>query len=150
MAERTRVWFETSVAHRLRPGGERALIEHRNRGDTLVLATSSSPYAATCAVKRFGLDAHIATEFEVEDGRFTGQVTSWALGDSKAKRAAEWASKHGVRLSDCSFYTDSMTDRSLLELVGRPVVVNPDRPLARLAAVRGWPVVDWGKASRAR
>ena len=41
-----------------------------------------------------------------------------------------------------------MTDRALLELVGNPVVVNPDRPLARLATERGWPICDWGRADR--
>jgi HAD superfamily hydrolase (TIGR01490 family) len=148
IAGRTRCWFDDHVERRLRPGALLALKRHREAGDTLVLATSSSPYAAACAQRAFGLDDVISSTFEVSDGRFTGRVVSMALGEAKAELAREWAGANGVELKDCTFYTDSMTDRALLEEVGHPVVVNPDRPLARLARSRGWPIEDWGRALR--
>ena len=40
-----------------------------------------------------------------------------------------------------------MSDLPLLELVGRPVVIDPDPRLAREAKRRGWPVEDWGGVS---
>lgn len=147
IAERTRAWFEQYVEHRLRPGALQALKEHRQAGDRLILATSSSPYIASCAQRAFGLDDSISSVFEVEDGRFTGEVLSMALGAAKADRAREWALVNDVNLKKCTFYTDSMTDLALLEEVGSPVVVNPDRPLAKLAKTRGWGVEDWGRSS---
>lgn len=146
LAERTRVWFEQDVRGRLRPGGRAALEAHRSAGDRLVLATSGSIYAATEAGRAFGLDAVIGSRFEVVDGRFTGEVASSAFGAEKAARVVEWAAAEGVDLAEAAFYTDSAHDLALLERVGRPVVVNPDRVLKRIAGQRGWEIVDWGKA----
>ncbi len=144
--DRTRLWFESEVRHRLRPGAAEALARHREAGHRLVLATTSSPYAAEAATAAFGLHHYVSTEFEVVDGVFTGAVSAPAWGDEKAARVSEWAEREGQRLDEATFYTDSFTDVALLEIVGEPICVNPDRRLARHAAARGWPVVDWGTA----
>lgn len=144
---RVRDWFHREVAHRARPGGLAALKRHKEAGDRLVVCTSSSTYAAAAAAAHWGFDEAIATRFEVVDGRFTGRVAAHGLGARKLDRAREWAAASGVRLEDCAFYTDSHTDLPLLEAVGRPVVVHPDRALARVAAARGWAVVDWGTSA---
>jgi HAD superfamily hydrolase (TIGR01490 family) len=143
---RTIRWFQSEVGHRLRPGARAALQAHRERGDLLVLATSSSSYVAEAAADRFALDHTLATEFEVADGRLTGRVSVLALGRGKAAIAASWAAEHGFDLKDAVFYTDSATDLSLMERVGEPVAVCPDRALARIAQRRGWRIEDWGRA----
>ena len=79
---------------------------------------------------------------------FTGRIKASALGPAKAERAVEWAEREGFELADCSFYTDSHSDLALMELVGRPVAVNPDRVLAKAAESRGWEIVDWGLSPR--
>ncbi len=43
-------------------------------------------------------------------------------------------------LAECLAYSDSINDLPLLELVGQPQVVNPDRRLRQVADARGWPV----------
>ena len=146
LRRRTHTWFSARVQHRLRPGAAEALARHRARGDRLVLATSSSLYAAEAARDAFGLDDVICTRFEVRDAVFTGRIASSAFGDHKAERAAEWAEGAGVRLGSCAFYTDSVSDAALMRRVGRPVAVNPDPRLTRMARARGWEVVDWGAA----
>lgn len=147
LVRRTTSWFNEDVAQRLRPGARDALAAHRDAGDRLVLATSGSIYAATDAGRVFGLDDVIGSRFEVVDGRFTGRVASSAFGEEKAARVAEWAAREGVDLAQAAFYTDSAHDLALLERVGRPVVVHPDRVLRRIAATRGWEVVDWGTSA---
>ena len=92
----------------------------------------------------FGLDDLICTRFEVIDGVLTGRIAQPALGDAKRDRAREWAERTGIDLQDCTFYTDSHSDLALMEAVGTPVAVNPDRALLRVARSRGWTVVDWG------
>lgn len=143
---RVHAWFATEVQHRLRPGGRAALEHHRQLGERLVLATSGSLYAARAATEEFGLDDVVCTRFEVVDGVLTGGVAELALGPAKADRAEEWARHTGIDLADCTFYTDSATDLALMERVGRPVAVNPDRALARICRERGWERVDWGQA----
>ncbi|MBW1876748.1 MAG: HAD family hydrolase [Deltaproteobacteria bacterium] len=146
LARQTRDWFDDQVRGHLRPGARAALAHHREAGDLLVVATSSSTYAAGAARDAFGLDETICTAFEVVEGRFTGAIGASAYGDDKADRVREWAADRGVDLDECTFYTDSMSDLALLEIMGNPVVVNPDRRLARLAGERGWAIVDWGLA----
>ena len=148
IAARTREWFAAEVAHRLRPGARAAVERHRAAGDRLVIATSSSRYAASEALAAFGFDDLISAEFEVLDGRFTGRVAALAVGDAKLQRASEWAGHVGVDLAECVFYTDSISDLALLARVGHPVAVNPDRALLRAARARGWEVVDWGRSAR--
>ena len=147
MEARVAEWFAREVAHRLRPGAREALEEHRSRGDRLVLATSSSPYAARAACRHFGLDDAISTRFEVVDGRFTGELLAVAMGEGKVSETERWALQAGVALEECVFYTDSYTDMPLLERVDRPVVVDPDGRLRREAKRRDWPVVYWGSSN---
>jgi HAD superfamily hydrolase (TIGR01490 family) len=147
---RVREWFDTEVRHRLRPGARAALDRHRAAGDRLVLATTSSSYAGRVACDFYGLDDLICTTFEVEDGVFTGRILHSALGANKADRAREWAQASGFDLAECSFYTDSHSDLALMEIVGCPVAVNPDRVLARIARDRDWEIVDWGLSTTRR
>ena len=48
-----------------------------------------------------------------------------------------------LALAACTAYSDSHTDVPFLEVVGHPVAVNPDRELRRIAADRGWPVLEF-------
>lgn len=48
------------------------------------------------------------------------------------------AVKEGIDLANSYGYSDSITDLPMLELVGNPVAVNPDRELTRVAHDRDW------------
>eukprot|EP00276_Gloeochaete_wittrockiana_P007550 CAMPEP_0184646600 /NCGR_PEP_ID=MMETSP0308-20130426/3305_1 /TAXON_ID=38269 /ORGANISM="Gloeochaete witrockiana, Strain SAG 46.84" /LENGTH=407 /DNA_ID=CAMNT_0027076775 /DNA_START=1 /DNA_END=1224 /DNA_ORIENTATION=- len=145
LSARAQKWFMSRVIPRLRPGAAEAIRAHREAGDRLVLATSGTTYAADSAIQNFGLDDYVCTRFEVVDGRFTGKIASFAYGVAKAHRVQEWADENEVDLKESVFYTDSVTDLDLLEMVGYPVIVNPDGPLRRIARERNWPIVDWGR-----
>ena len=57
----------------------------------------------------------------------------------------EWLASAGRRWTDFAdswFYSDSRNDLPLLERVSRPVAVDPDDLLRRLAGERGWPVIS--------
>jgi hypothetical protein len=56
----------------------------------------------------------------------------------------------GIDLARSYAYSDSITDLPMLELVGHPVAVNPDRPLLRIARERDWEVVRFVKPVRLR
>jgi HAD superfamily hydrolase (TIGR01490 family) len=146
LVERTRLWFENDVRPRLRPGGKAAIDRHRQQGDRIVLATSGTIYAARCAQQAYGFDEVICTTLHVEDGVLTGKLRQSAYGPNMLLRVQEWAEQAGIRLEDCTFYTDSFTDVTLLEKVGTPIVVHPDRRLAALAAERRWAIEEWGTA----
>jgi HAD superfamily hydrolase (TIGR01490 family) len=143
LSDRVLAWFEAEVRHRLRPGASAALQRHRDAGHRLVLATSSTQYVARCAVDAYGLHDGVSTRLAVDAGRFTGGIEELAVGEAKLHAVRRWAEGQGVDLARCAFYTDSMSDLALLEAVGEPVVVHPDRRLAAEARRRGWRVEKW-------
>lgn len=142
-----RFWTE-DVAHTVRPGARQAIDRHRAKGDRLVLLTAASRQLADNAATALGFDIVLANEFTVLNGCFTGGMREpLCYGAGKVHYAARCATEHAVELTDCSFYTDSYTDRAALEAVGTPVCVAPDPRLRRLARVRGWRIEDWGTAT---
>ena len=142
---RTETFFAREVEGRFRAGGLAALERHRARGDRLVLLTTSSKYLGDCVREKVGLDAVLATDFELDaDGCLTGlAIEPLCFGEGKLVAARQYAEALGVDLAACTFYTDSIADRSVLEAVGRPVAVHPDPRLARLARRNDWPIVSW-------
>jgi phosphoserine phosphatase len=96
-----------------------------------------------------GVDHVIATRMVVEDGRYTGEIDFYAYGENKAVAIREMAQQHGYDLTQCWAYSDSFTDRPMLEAVGSPVAVNPDKPLRRHAAEQGWRLREFRRPVRA-
>ena len=149
LRDRTASFYEAYVRPLYRPGARLAIEEHRRAGDALVLLTSSSQYLAEHVVRDLKLDGLICNRFEVDpQGLHTGKtVGALCFGSGKLRHASEFAQTQGARLQESVFYTDSYADRPVLEAVGRPVAVNPDRRLRRLAERRRWELLDWGKPS---
>jgi phosphoserine phosphatase len=93
-----------------------------------------------------GADRVVATRMVVgEDGRFDGSIEFYAYGDTKAAAIRELAEGEGYDLTRSYAYSDSATDLPMLEAVGHPYAVNPDRALRKAAAERGWPVLVFSK-----
>ena len=84
-----------------------------------------------------GVDRVVATRMVIVDGRYTGEIDFYAYGENKAAAMRELAAESGYDLADCYAYSDSITDLPMLEAVGHPTAVNPDRALRREAAERG-------------
>jgi len=58
-------------------------------------------------------------------------------------RIRQLAAERGYELADSYACSDSITDLPMLEAVGHPTAVNPDRALRRAATQRGWPVLSF-------
>ncbi|MSP55296.1 MAG: HAD family hydrolase [Myxococcales bacterium] len=137
-------FYEREVAHHLRPGALTAVEGHRAAGDTLALLTSSSPYLCEPVQRALDIPHALCNRFELRDGRFTGKPElPLCFGAGKLTYARRLATRMGVTLKDCTFYTDSWSDLPVLEAIGRPVVVHPDPRLARVAKERGWDIQRW-------
>ena len=87
----------------------------------------------------------MATRMVVEDGKYTGEVAYYCFGEGKAQAIRELAAREGYALEHCYAYSDSITDLPMLEEVGHPTVVNPDRGLRKEAVARGWPVLTFSR-----
>jgi HAD superfamily hydrolase (TIGR01490 family) len=137
------VWFKDMVAPHIAPRAVERVRWHQQRGERAVIISASSQFAVQPVAEALGLD-FLCTRLEVKDNQLTGGVIEpLCFGEGKIFWARQYADRYGAQLSDCCLYTDSYTDRPLLELIGRPVAVNPDQRLKRLAQQRGWPIENF-------
>jgi HAD superfamily hydrolase (TIGR01490 family) len=143
MIAKCEVWYRRHVAPEVAPAARAAVVRHQRAGDVVVLATGSTVYAARPVADGVGIEHVLASELEVEAGRFTGRPRALCFGHHKVKLAETWAAAHGVELSRSVFYSDSYNDLPLLARVGTAVAVNPDARLRRHARLAGWQIVDW-------
>jgi HAD superfamily hydrolase (TIGR01490 family) len=117
--------------------------EHRAAGHAVVIVSSSGDQVVAPIGALLGADHVVATRMVVESGTYTGELDFYAFGPFKAEAMHELAEQQGWDLAHCFAYTDSHTDLPMLEAVGHPVAVNPDRALRREAAERGWPTLEF-------
>ncbi len=117
--------------------------QHRARGEPVFIISATLQEIVQAIADELGFDGALGTICEVQDGVYTGHAVRALHAENKAKVVRELAAERGFDLNTCSAYSDSHTDLPFLETVGKPVVVNPDRALRRIAAERGWPVLEF-------
>jgi putative phosphoserine phosphatase/1-acylglycerol-3-phosphate O-acyltransferase len=140
----TRQWFTEHLIDYVTEEGRHLVAQHRRLGHRVALITASPSYTADQLAEHLGMAGEdvMATRFEVQQGRFTGRMLEpMVYGEGKLQAACTYAAAYGVDLARSYFYTDSIADLPLLEIVGYPVAVNPDRVLRKVARARGWPIV---------
>jgi len=134
------VWFEQTLKDHLAPRALEKIAFHRQQDQRVVLISASTQFAVQPVAEHLHVD-FLCTRLIADDDQLTGQVVDPpCYGRGKVVWAQRYADEHGASLADAYLYTDSHSDRPLLEAVGHPVVVNPDARLRRLARQRGWPI----------
>ncbi|BCJ09478.1 haloacid dehalogenase [Pseudomonas sp. RtIB026] len=125
------------------PRAEALLRQHREAGDQLVIITATNRFVTAPIARRLGVRTLLATECEVRDGRYTGRSTDIpCFREGKVTRLARWMLENGFDLEGSYFYSDSLNDVPLLEVVVNPVAVDPDPRLRVEAERRGWQVIS--------
>jgi len=129
----------------------RALIEtHLKKGHTVAIISAATPYQVMPAARELGIEHVCCSTLEVVAGKFTGAVekpTCYGMG--KVDAADRLSKDHGVDISQSLFYSDSDEDIQLLEYVGKPRPLNPNKRLRSIANGRGWPVQDFNSRGNA-
>lgn len=134
------------LAALVQPYAPAVLAEHRAEGRRLVLATTTPVDLITPFAELVGFDDVVATRYARQRGHYTGGIDGpfvWSTGKLQAVR--RFAAAQGIELALSHAYSDSVFDLPLLGAVGHPHVVNPDRRLRVLAAIRRWPVERWDR-----
>jgi HAD superfamily hydrolase (TIGR01490 family) len=119
--------------------------EHHFAGrDVIIVSTSGSEVVGPIG-EMLGADRVVATRLEVVDGKYSGKIEYYAYAEEKARAIEELAHKVGYDLANSYAYSDSVTDLAMLESVGHPHAVNPDKELRKIAVANGWPVLVFTK-----
>ncbi len=140
-------WHQTFMHEKIDPillPAARALVErHREAGDILLIITATNAFVTAPIAAAFGIEHLIATDPEMIDGRYTGNVAGTpCFQEGKVIRLNQWLEQHQQNLAGSSFYSDSHNDLPLLKRVDHPVAVDPDAILAQHARARDWPIIS--------
>ena len=118
---------------------------HKLCGRDVVVVSASGEEMVAPIARALGATHAMATRMVVEDGKYTGEVAFYCYGEGKVQAIRELAAREGYALEHCYAYSDSITDLPMLEAVGHPTVVNPDRALRKEAISRDWPVLTFSR-----
>ncbi|KAA2262271.1 HAD-IB family hydrolase [Solihabitans fulvus] len=119
------------------------ITDHKTEGHDVIVVSASGEEIVAPIASMVGATHSVGTRMVVSGGRYSGEIGFYCYGENKAIAAKQFAEEHGYDLEACHAYSDSITDLPLLEVVGHPTVVNPDRALRKVAAQRGWPVLTF-------
>ena len=140
-------WRDEFVEQKIKPimlqKGIDAIEQHRNKNDVLVIITSTNRYITEPIAKLFNVDQLLATDPEIIDGKYTGELDVPCFSHYKVDRLNEWLEKTGHDLTNSFAYSDSHNDIPLLETVTHPYAVDPDDNLKSYAESRNWPIISF-------
>ena len=143
-------WHEDYMQRVIRPViTEQALSlvqKHLEAGDLCAIVTATNSFVTAPIARAFGVPTLIATEPEYLSGRYTGKIDGTpSFKEGKVLRVKAWLATLNRKLEDFSesyFYSDSINDLPLLEVVTHPIVTNPSPSLLNVAKERNWPVLN--------
>jgi len=141
-----RQFMDESVLPMVTQASRDLVAKHQASGDVCIIITATNSFVTAPIAREFGIEHLIATEPEHKDGEFTGRVTGVpSFREGKIARLNDWLVGRGWNLdsfADSTFYSDSLNDLPLMNLVKHPVAANPDDTLRNHAELHGWPIIN--------
>lgn len=142
LTELHELFMQKIIRPQMRPAGFKAIAQHQAAGHELVGITATSDFITAPIFREFGINEIIATNAEMQAGRYTGKVINTACyQQGKLIRLEQWLA--GREVSESWAYSDSINDRFLLEYADHAIAVSPDERLAQLAQQQNWAFEDW-------
>lgn len=125
------------------PKSRQLIEQHANNGDTLLIITATNLFITKPIANALGIEHIIATDPEIINNQYTGKVSGIpSFREGKVERLKVWLKEKGANLANSCFYSDSHNDLPLLEMVTRPVAVDPDSTLQAHAEMKGWEIIS--------
>lgn len=122
---------------------------HLAAGQQVWLVSATPVQIGQALAETLGFTGALGTVAEEKDGKFTGRLVGDILhGPGKQHAVAALAALQQLDLSQCTAYSDSINDLPMLEMVGSPVAINPDRALRKHAKEQGWAIRDYRSVRR--
>jgi len=134
--------FHSTIKNIIRPEILETIQQHRANNGAIVLLSSASAPICRPVSQYMKLDEIICTNLESRDGVLTGHTSGRLVyGPEKKVRMLDYCHKKGTDPKNAWYYGDSHTDRYVMEGVGHPVAVFPDKRLLYIARRNNWPIL---------
>lgn len=125
------------------PAAQKLIADHRQQGDTLLIITATNSFITAPIAQKLGIPHLIATEAEMSEGRYTGNVAGTpSYQHGKVERLQDWLNAQNQTLAGSYFYSDSHNDLPLLNMVEHPIAVDSDPKLLAIAKQYGWKTIS--------
>jgi HAD superfamily hydrolase (TIGR01490 family) len=117
---------------------------HKNHKARLVILSSALEPVCRPVADYFEIDDVLCTELEVKGEYYTGKPSGkLCFGGEKLVRLKQFCNLNQFKIDNAWYYGDSFSDLPVLEAVGHPVCVNPDKQLKKTAIKNGWKIYYW-------
>ncbi len=134
-------FMQSYILPRIKPQTVKVLNKHKDQGDTLVIITATNSFITRPIATHLDIQHLIATEPKIIDGRYTTEIEGTpCFQEGKVTRLNEWLKTNKETMTGSYFYSDSINDLPLLEIVDTPIVIDPDEKLREVATKRSWEV----------
>ncbi|MCK4750727.1 MAG: HAD-IB family hydrolase [Bacteroidales bacterium] len=134
--------FDDALVQSIRPEILESITEHRSRNGANVLLSSATTPICQPVTSHLELDDMICTNLRTDNGILTGTTEGKLVyGKEKKNRLFSYCQTHGYDPAESYYYGDSFTDRYVMESVGNPVAVAPDRKLQKIALDKNWRIL---------
>lgn len=132
--------FDFDIKKRIFSGALEIIEDLRGQGFKIILVSNTLQQIVDLLVKHLSLDGGIGTVISEQDGKLTGVINRLMYGENKPKFIKVLFGENFDLLMSHA-YSDHDSDMFLLEMVGFPVVVNPNKALKSMASIKKWPIV---------
>ena len=137
------------LLRKIRPEAQALLDMHEEAGRDVYIISASPIEIVGELAKALNIAGAMGTESEIVNGLYTGRLAApFCYGEGKAEHIRKLAAERGYDLAHCYSYSDSASDLPMMQIVGHPVAVNPDRAMESVAHRRGWPIVEFNRQAK--
>ena len=134
--------FDQIIKETIRPEILETIREHRAKKAAVILLSSATTPICLPVTRFMELDDVICTQLESENGILTGHTRGKLVyGPEKKVRMLAYCREKEYDPREAWYYGDSHTDRYVMEAVGYPVAVSPDKRLLKIAKRNNWPIL---------
>lgn len=135
-------YHDKKIVPRIRDYMRKEIENHKKAGRKIIFATNAWDITVERLAYDLGADKLIATEMKEKNGFYTGELRQACHGEDKAKHVLEYVKDNSIDLSKSYAYSDHHSDKFMLEIVGNPVAVTPNRKLRKIAKENNWRIIN--------
>ena len=137
-------FIEEKIKPIITQSGKEIINQAIENGKTVIIATATNDFVTKPIADLFNVSTLIATEFEIKNNSFTGNVVDIpCFREGKLKKVEKWVQENSFNLSEATFYSDSFNDLPLLEKVKYPIIVDGDDKLKEIGNNNNWKCISF-------